>query len=174
MEVFVFDWWWRSHHSLAHKGLRLFRFCIVTWKDERKPSIKYCMEREIDVVQKFTRIQSFGQNWWWADGLRVEHVRRIHHIAAQPQSPRVTVKIERNTRKVYWTDHLHVDVQRHLMEIKGQQERMRGKCSTRLSMQRNSEQDNGHSSDLDRRTSGTLQVKTVHKENGTQSLSWWC
>ena len=43
-----------------------------------------------------------------------------------------------------------------------------------LSMQRNSEQDNGHSSDLDRRKSGTLLVKTVHKDNGTTSLSWWC
>ena len=28
-----------------------------------------------------------------------------------PQSPRVTVKIERKTREIYWTDHLHVDVQ---------------------------------------------------------------
>ena len=40
-----------------------------------------------------------------------------------------------------------------------------------LSMQRDSEQDNGHSSDLDQRKSGTLLVKTVHKENGTKSLS---
>ena len=40
-----------------------------------------------------------------------------------------------------------------------------------LSMQRDSEQDNGHSSDLDQRKSGTLQVKTVHKENGTKLLS---
>ena len=39
------------------------------------------------------------------------------HIAALPQSPRVTFKIERNTRQIYWTDHLHVDVQRHLMGI---------------------------------------------------------
>ena len=51
-----------------------------------------------------------------------------HHIAAVPQSPRVTVKIERNTREIYRTDHLRVDVQRHLMGI------MRGKCSTRLSL----------------------------------------
>ena len=40
-----------------------------------------------------------------------------------------------------------------------------------LSMQRDSEQGNGHSSDLDRRKSGTLFVKTVHKENGTKLLS---
>ena len=37
-----------------------------------------------------------------------------------------------------------------------------------LSMQRDLEQDNGHSSDLDQRQSGTLLVRTVHKENGTK------
>ena len=52
----------------------------------------------------------------------MEHLPRIHHIAALPQSPRFHVKNKRNTRENYWTDHIHVDVQRHLMEIKGQQE----------------------------------------------------
>ena len=40
-----------------------------------------------------------------------------------------------------------------------------------LSMQRDSEQDNGDSSGLDQRKSGTLLVKTVHKENGTELQS---
>ena len=35
-----------------------------------------------------------------------------------------------------------------------------------FSMQRDSEQDNGHSSDLERRKRGTLLVKTVHKRTG--------
>ena len=104
MEVFIFGWWWTSHQSLAHKGLRILRFCIVPWKDEREPTIKLCMGRQIDVVQKFTRIQSFGQNWWWANEIRVEYVPRIHHIAALPQSPRVIVWIECNTRKIHRTD----------------------------------------------------------------------
>ena len=39
-----------------------------------------------------------------------------------------------NTRKIYWTDYLHVDVQRYLMGIWRQQKRMRVKCSTRLSL----------------------------------------
>ena len=47
---------------LPQKGLRILSFCIVPWKDEREPTIKYCMGRQIDVVQKFTRIQNFGQN----------------------------------------------------------------------------------------------------------------
>ena len=40
-----------------------------------------------------------------------------------------------------------------------------------LSMRRDLDQDNGHSSDLDQKRSGTLLVKTVHKENGTELLS---
>ena len=46
--------------------------------------------------------------------------------------------------------------------------------NTSLSLQRYSEQVNGHSSDLDRRKSGTLLVKTVHMENGTELQSKWC
>ena len=37
-----------------------------------------------------------------------------------------------------------------------------------LSLQRDSEQDNGHSSGLDQRKSGILSVKTVNKVNGTK------
>ena len=39
-----------------------------------------------------------------------------------------------------------------------------------LYMQKDSEQDNGHSLDLDQRKSGILSVKIVHKVNGTK---WW-
>ena len=48
----------------------------------------------------------------------MEYLPRVHHIAALQQSPRVTVKIECNTRKIHWTGYLHVDVQRHLMGTK--------------------------------------------------------
>ena len=43
---------------------RVNRICIMPWKGEREPANKLCMGRQIDVVQKFTRIQSFSQNWW--------------------------------------------------------------------------------------------------------------
>ena len=119
--------------SLLHTSPRIFRFCIVSWKDEREPSIKHCMRTKIDVVQKFTGIQNLGWNWSWANWIRVEYLPRIHHVAAQPQSSRVTVEIGWNTWEFYKTDYLHVDVQRHLMGIKRQQERMRVKCSTRFS-----------------------------------------
>ena len=64
----------------------------------------------------------------------MEHFPRIHHFAAQPQNPRAVDKIERNTREIYKKDHLHVDVQRHLMRAKRQQDGMRVKCSTLFSL----------------------------------------
>ena len=44
------------------QSLRIFRFCVVSWKDEREPPIKHSMGRKIGVVQKFTGIQNPGQN----------------------------------------------------------------------------------------------------------------
>ena len=88
MESLIFDWWWRSRQSLARKDLRIFRSCVMLWKDEREPTIKCCLGRQVDVVQKFITIQSFGHNWWWVNGFRVEYFPRIH-IAALLQSPRV-------------------------------------------------------------------------------------
>ena len=49
--------------SLHRTSLRIFRFCIVSWKDEREPPIKHSMGRKmIGVVQKFTGIHNLGQN----------------------------------------------------------------------------------------------------------------
>ena len=42
--------------------LRIFRFCVMPWKEEPEPTIKYyCLGRQVDVVPEFTTIQSFGQ-----------------------------------------------------------------------------------------------------------------
>ena len=55
-----------EHSSWKHLSLigdeEVIRFCIMPRKDEREPTIKLCMGRQIEVVQKFTRVQSVGQN----------------------------------------------------------------------------------------------------------------
>ena len=113
----IFGQWWRSHQSLACKVLRILRFCVMSWKDESEsePSIKYCLRRTVELVQRFTTIQNFGQNWRRADGIRVEYFPRIHHIAGHQQSPRVH---DQNGRPItiQRTTYLHVDVQWHHME----------------------------------------------------------
>ena len=40
-------------------------------------------------------------------------------------------------------------------------------------MQKDFHQEDGHSSDLDRKRSGIPLILTDHKENGTESLNWW-
>ena len=52
----------KSSVSRAQRFLRIFILCIVPWKDEQEPTTKLCMGRQVDVVQKFIRIQNFGHN----------------------------------------------------------------------------------------------------------------
>ena len=62
MEIFVFYW------LSAHKGLRLFRFCTVSWKDTQEPPIKRCMGTKIGVVQEyrnFDRIDGEPMEFEW-------------------------------------------------------------------------------------------------------------
>ena len=147
----------------------------MPWKDEREPTIKYCMGRQIDVVQKFTRIQSFGQNWWWANGIRVKCLPRIHHIAALQQSPRVLVKNERKARKISLDGS---SSSRCSTTSHGDQKTMNGNemltpTSFRF-MREDFQQDNGHSSDLDQQRSGILLTNSIHKESGTGLRNRWC
>ena len=109
METIIFGRWWRSHQSIACKGLCIFRFCVMSWKGESEPTIKFCMGRKIELVQKFTTIQNFGHNECRASGTRVEYFHRIHHIAAHQQSPRVHEQNERPS-SIPRTNYLHVDV----------------------------------------------------------------
>ena len=49
--------------SLSHvQVLCIFRFCVMCWKDESEPNIKYCLGGQVDVVQKFITTQNCGHN----------------------------------------------------------------------------------------------------------------
>ena len=77
METIVFGQWWRSHQSLACKGLCILRFCAMSWKGESEPNIKYCLGRTVGLVQKSTSIQNFGHDWRRTDGIRLAYFPRI-------------------------------------------------------------------------------------------------
>ena len=71
---------------------------ILPWKDELESTIKYCLGTAVGLVPK---VHHNTELWtqlmvsqWNFSGI----FPRIHHIAALLHSPRVTVKIERNTR----------------------------------------------------------------------------
>ena len=51
--------------SLSHAKVYVFSDSVLCLgKMNENPPSKLCMGRQVDVVQKFIRIQSFRQNWW--------------------------------------------------------------------------------------------------------------
>ena len=50
METFIFDWMKESSVSRAQSLRFFFRFCVMPWKDEREPTIKYCLGGQVEVV----------------------------------------------------------------------------------------------------------------------------
>ena len=85
------DLWSMMKKSSVSRMQRLctLRFCVMPWKGAPEPIIKYFRWGQVDVAQEFITILNFVHNWWWANGIRVEYVPRVHHIAAHQQSPRV-------------------------------------------------------------------------------------
>ena len=87
MESVISGQWWRSHQSLACKGLCILRFCVMSCRGESEPNVKYCLGTTAGMVRRFITIQNFGHNWRRADGIRVEHLPRIHlHCSSSKKS----------------------------------------------------------------------------------------
>ena len=69
----------RSHQSPACKGLRILRFCVVSYRSGTT----------VGMVWRFITIQNIGHNRRRTDGIRVEYFPRILNIGACPRSPKV-------------------------------------------------------------------------------------
>ena len=77
---------------------------------------------------------------------------------------------KRSTRRIHWTDYLHVDVRRHFMAVNRSANLMK---TSFLFMREDFHHQNVHSSDLDQWRNGFLLTNTNHKENGTELRNWW-
>ena len=147
---------------------------MVSWKDEREPSRKHSIGRKIVVV------------------LNSPEYRTLDKIDGEP------MELEWNIFPGFTTSQLSNKVQELLLRLGETLENLQDgssscQCSTTshgdlkttrknasqmlnsfLYLQKDSEQDNGHSSHLDERNSGILLVKIVHKVNGTiWRKRWW-
>ena len=61
METFIFG----GEEVVSLSRAKFYVFSdpvLLRWKDEREPTIKYCLGGQVDVVQKFITIQNFGHN----------------------------------------------------------------------------------------------------------------
>ena len=95
---------------------------------------------------------------------------RIHFIGICPWSPKVREQYER-PRTIPRTKYLHVDASYgELKTVKRNEMLIPRLC---LHLQKDFQQDVGHSSDLDQTQSGIQLSTKDHEENGTESLNWW-
>ena len=135
----------------------------MSWKDESEPNIKFCLGRKIDMVQEFITTQKFGHNCRRADGIR------IHHIAALQHSMRCL------KRAILQNSKDKLSSCRCLMTSYGDLKTMSGNAMLTptlcLYLQRDSQQDVGHSSDLDPKRIGILLRTEDQEENGIESLN---
>ena len=65
MEISVINWWRKNHQSSAHKGLRLFGFCIVSWEDPKNSESNEAWRRKIEWITS-------SQSFWNFDGINGE------------------------------------------------------------------------------------------------------
>ena len=170
METLISSQWWRSHQSLACKGLGILRFCVMSWKDESEPNIKYCLGTTVGMVQRFIIIRNFGHNRRRTDGIRVEYFHKILRIGACPRSPKVHEQSGR-TRTIPRTNYLHDNVQWHFLgcfkTMKRNVLQIPHLCPY---SQKDFQQDVGSSSDLGQRQNG-IPLTKKDQENGIESLN---
>ena len=161
MKTIISGQWWRSHQSLACKGSCILRFCVMSWKKWIRTQHRKLLEKAVGLVQRLITIQNFGHNWRRTDGIRVEYFPGL-----------TTLQLVQEDQK--------------FMNIMGELEQFQGRIifmsmfndiiwrvkDNEQGLQKDFQQDIGHSSDLDQKQSGILTTKD-HKENGTESLNWW-
>ena len=125
METFIFGWWWRSHQSLAHESLRIPGSVLCLGKMNQNPQSNTVWEGQVDVG---SRVHHNTELWtqlmvsqWNSSGTFSQDSPHCSSSAKSWSS----CQNERKARRIYRTDHLHVDVQRHLMGISRQWTGMR-------------------------------------------------
>ena len=163
--------------SLLHTKVYVFSDSVLCFgKMNENTQSNKCMGRQIDVVQKFTRIQSFRQNWWWnrwnsseissQDSPRCRSATKFKSYCwdwvKQPENFTVRIIFMSMFNDISWGS-------------KDNEKRMRIKCSARFSLcEKIFTRTMVFSSDLDQKRNGILLTNTIHKESGTEVRSRWC
>ena len=99
METFCL-WRWKSYQSSAHKGLRLFRFCIASWKGEREHPIKPCMGRQFGMVWNISGIQKLWQNRRRVNGIRVEFFPEFNTLQLSQEVKDLLVRLNETSENL--------------------------------------------------------------------------
>ena len=154
--------------SLARKCLRIFRFCVLLWRDEREPTIKYAWEDRLTWFKSSSEYRALDT----IDGEQKEFewniFPRIHHIAAcvevQSVCSRLSVQPENlldGSSSCRFSTTSHGD-------LKTMNKNANQVLSSFSLYAKRFSAEQWSFLGLDQRKSGILSVKIVHKVNGTK------
>ena len=150
--------------SLSHAKVYVFSGSVLCLgKVNQNPTSNTVWEEELGWFKDSPQYRTWTQlaeNRWNSSGI----FPRIHHIAAHRRSPKVHEQNERPSANPR-TNYLHVDVQRHhMVKLKAMSRNVLLMPHLCLYLQKDFQQDVGHSSDLDQKRSGILpQRKTTRR-----------
>ena len=164
MKVFLFDWWWTSHQCLQRTKVYVFSDSVLCLgKIHENPQSNTAWEQRLEWFKSSPEYRTLDI----IDGEPMEFEWNIfpgfNTLQLSQEVQELLLRLGETPENFTRRFLFHVNVQRHLLWIKRQQDRMRVKCSTSfLHFQEDLEQDNGHFSVLVQRKSGILSVKMVH------------
>ena len=174
METIIFGQWWRSHQSLVCQGFMYFQFlCYVLERWIRTQHQILCVGGKIEFVQRFIAIQNFGHNWRRADGIRDMFPQNSPHCSSSTKSKSSWGKWANPNNSKDESSSCRCPMTSHgdLKTMNGNAMLTSHLC---LYSQKSSQQNVGHSSDLDQKRSGIPLTTKDHEENGTKSENrWW-
>ena len=143
----------------------------MRWKDEREPTIKLCMGRQVDVVKSSSehrvldRIDGEPMEFEWNifPGFNtLQLCRKVQELLS-----RLSVTPEGFNGRIIFMSMFN-DIS---WDLKTMDRNVNQALSSFLCMRKDFQQENGHSSDLDQKRSDILLMNTNHKEKGTKLLN---
>ena len=152
------------------RRLTYFQILGLPWKAESEANIKFCLGRNVELVQEFINNTELWTQLmvsrWFSSGI-------FSHDSLHCSSSKKSKIHEQNERPITIpkTKYLHVDVQWHHMGINDNEQECTADATLVSVFAKKFQQDVRHSSDLDQKRS--VLFLTDHKENGTESLNWW-
>ena len=93
MEISVVNWWRKHHESSTSEGLRLFGFCVVSWKDPSESGIQRNLEEKDRMDHTFSKLQRLTES--------VESRLNSSGLSSQ-DSQRCSSAVK---SQIYWADY---------------------------------------------------------------------
>ena len=155
----------QSSQAVKSRGARLLWFCACPAKIHQHP---HSMEAWNQNIEWFMVSLENGFYWRRTTRVRVDRFPRAHNTAVASWDPKDDDREQDPTWTVQRSNHLHVDVQRHLLEtISWEVEAYAQKCpQSRWSI--------GHSSNREPKKNGTERTLAGQTFCGAALRGWWC